>query len=63
MDPPIVTGGVLVMVTIAAVDGVGHTTVLKRSNQYRIKEYISLLKSTIELSSVPTQLTALIDTL
>ena len=27
MDPPIVTGGVLVMVTIAAVDGVGHTTV------------------------------------
>ena len=29
-DLPIVTEGVLVMVTIAAVDGVGHTTVLKR---------------------------------
>ncbi len=29
MDPPIVTGGVLVMVTPAAVDGVGHTTTLK----------------------------------
>ncbi len=28
MDPPIVTGGVLMMVTPAAVDGVGHTTVL-----------------------------------
>ncbi len=27
MDPPIVTGGVLVIVTPAAVDGVGHTTV------------------------------------
>ena len=26
MDPPIVTGGVLVMVTPAAVDGVGHKT-------------------------------------
>ncbi len=30
MDPPIVTGGVLVMVTPAAVDGVGHTTALQR---------------------------------
>ncbi len=29
MDPPIVTGGVLMMVTPAAVDGVGHTTVLQ----------------------------------
>ncbi len=29
MDPPIVTGGVLVMITPAAVDGVGHTTALK----------------------------------
>ncbi len=29
MDPPIVTRGVLVMVTPAAVDGVGHTTALK----------------------------------
>ena len=28
MDPPIVTGGVLVMVTPAAVDGVRHTTAL-----------------------------------
>ncbi len=31
MDPPIVTGGVLVMVTPAAVDGVGHTTALSRT--------------------------------
>ncbi len=30
MDPPIVTGGVLVMVTPAAVDSVGHTTVLQK---------------------------------
>ncbi len=30
MDPPIVTGGVLVMITPAAVYGVGHTTALKR---------------------------------
>ena len=29
IDPPIVTGGVLVIVTPVAVDGVGHTTVLK----------------------------------
>ena len=29
MDPPIVTGGVLVIVTPVAVDGVGHTTALK----------------------------------
>ncbi len=28
MDPPIVTRGVLLMVTIAAVEGVGHTTAL-----------------------------------
>ncbi len=28
MDPPIVKGGVLVMITPAAVDGVGHTTAL-----------------------------------
>ena len=28
MDPPIVKGGVLVMVTPAAVNGVGHTTAL-----------------------------------
>ncbi len=28
MDPPIVTGGALVMVTPAAVDDVGHTTAL-----------------------------------
>ncbi len=32
MDPPIVTGGVLVMVTPAAVDGVGHTTVLQEKD-------------------------------
>ncbi len=32
MDPPIVTGGVSMMVTPAAVDGVGHTTALKRIN-------------------------------
>ena len=32
MDPPIVTGGVLVIVTSAAVDGVGHTTALRRRN-------------------------------
>ncbi len=32
MDPLIVTGGVFVMVTPAAVDGVGHTTVLQRRN-------------------------------
>ncbi len=29
MDPPLVTGGVLVIVTPAAVDGVRHTAVLK----------------------------------
>ena len=32
IDPPIVTGGVLVIVTSAAVDGVGHTTALRRRN-------------------------------
>ena len=31
MDPPIVTGGVLVIVTPTAVDGVGHTTALIKS--------------------------------
>ncbi len=33
MDPPIVTVGVLVMVTPAAVDGVGHTTALGKEAQ------------------------------
>ncbi len=32
MDPPIVTGGVLVMITPAAVDGVRQITALKRRN-------------------------------
>ena len=32
MDPPIVTGGVLMIITPAAVDGVGHTTTLSRRN-------------------------------
>ncbi len=34
MDPPIVTGGVLVIVTPAVVDGVGHTTALILKNKY-----------------------------
>ncbi len=33
MDPPIVTGGVLVMVTPAAVDVVGHTTVYSKEKE------------------------------
>ncbi len=32
LDPPIVTVGVLVMVTPVAVDSVGHTTALKRKS-------------------------------
>ncbi len=61
MDPPIVTGGVLMMITPAAVDGGRHTTALKRRNYSRIRLRNRLiLISPIELSwLIPTQLTAL----
>ncbi len=34
IDPPIATEGVLVIVTSAAVDGVGHTTAIILGNEY-----------------------------